>query len=108
MMTHYLTDFLDKRLSGLTENLMKKSSRDDSLTRSMSGVSETTRSMRSQVMSDKRSSWYEREETAMPNLDTFRPVTLTVSSFFKQVGLEITTLRYLWNSQAVDTEAVDD
>ena len=65
---------------------MKRASRDDSLTRSMSGVGDSSRSLRSQVMSDKRSSWYEREEMSMPNLDTFRPVTLTVSSFFKQVS----------------------
>ncbi|XP_067927943.1 dedicator of cytokinesis protein 7-like [Watersipora subatra] len=74
---------LDRRMSALSENFVKRSGRDDSLTRSVSGVTEM-RSFKSQsLVSDKRSSWYEREET-IPNLDSFRPVTITVSSFFKQ------------------------
>lgn len=78
--------FLDKRLSGLPENFMKRAARDDSLTRSMSGVG----SLKGQQnVADKRSSWYEREET-IPNLDTFRSVTVTVHSFFKQVQYQLT------------------
>lgn len=78
---------LDRRMSALSENFVKRGGRDDSLTRSVSGVTEM-RSFKSQsLVSDKRSSWYEREET-IPNLDSFRPVTITVSSFFKQVSCD--------------------
>jgi len=68
----------------LNESLFKKVGRDDSLTRSMSGVGDLRSLKSNQSNSDKRSSWYEKEET-MPNLDTFRNVTIAVSSFFKQV-----------------------
>lgn len=74
---------IDRRLSALTDAFASKK-RDDSLSRSISGVSSESRSQKSQLTIDKRSSW---SEDSAVGLDNFRPVTLTVSSFFKQVTI---------------------
>ncbi|CAH1775987.1 unnamed protein product, partial [Owenia fusiformis] len=80
-----LTGSLDKRMSGLGYQNLWKRQRDDSLTRSGSGSMERGANSGSMggSIGDKRSSW-SPEDLASSNLESFRPVTLTVSSFFKQ------------------------
>lgn len=80
--------FVDRKFAATNLEQLKKRATDIGLSR--------RGSLERKSNSDKRSSW--ASDDLSSNFDTFRPVTLTISNFFKQVNIQIVERSRLLNS----------